>query len=202
MEFRWSLIICVDTMTSRIASMGLHSLTTMNVCSLLGWLRHPFWRMAWATVVRTTLPTEKLCCALVHSDFVLFFLSASTAKHYADCKPHISLSCYSLSLPATAKHYATCQFQVSVIRYSYHLTEKWMLCVLLTINNWYETINGFCCFLCQLQQSITLPVRLYRNSLLYLRVSYYIRTTWLFEVTKNIALGCVSGLVICMFVRI
>ena len=56
-------------------------------------------------------------------DYERLFL-ASTAKHYADCKPHISLSCYSLSLPATAKHYATCQFQVSVIRYSYHLAEK------------------------------------------------------------------------------
>ena len=79
-------------------------------------------------VVLTTLPTEKLCCALVHDDFV-FFLSAATAKRYADCKPHISLSWYSLSLLATAKHDATCQFQVSVIGYSYHLTEKLMLFV-------------------------------------------------------------------------
>ena len=78
-------------------------------------------------VVLTTLPTEKLCCALVHDDFVFF--SAATAKHYADCKPHISLSWYSLSLLATAKHDATCQSQVSVIGYSYHLTEKLMLFV-------------------------------------------------------------------------
>ena len=77
----------------------------------------------------------KLCCALAHGDFV-FFRSSDAAKHYAYCKPHISLPGYSLSLPATAKHYATCQFQISVIGYS--LTEQWMLCVLLTINYRYE----------------------------------------------------------------
>lgn len=60
---------------------------------------------------------------------LFFFLSAATAKHYADCKPYICLSWYSLSLLATAKHYASCQFQVSVIGYSYHWTEKLMLFV-------------------------------------------------------------------------
>jgi hypothetical protein len=87
--------------------------------------------------------------------------------------------------PATTKHYAICQFQVSVIRYSYHLTAKWLLCVLLIINNLCETINGCCCHIRQLQQSIMLPVRLYIKSSLYLRVVYYIRTTCLSEGKKT-----------------